>query len=340
MSTISDRYGFETLSQAVRNPALAFREISRIVTAPVRQYRFRQKYGQGCDIMAKDWDNLLILDACRFDIFKEINFISGDLDFVLSKGSHSEEFYEKNFEDKLYDDTIMISANPYTPIIAKNSFFRLKTTLGEDQTTGNKPRVDKIETDNGRAIEATHINNVHPERLNDIALDAVKEYPNKRLIVHYMQPHDPYLGKTAKEIRESFNEEGYKFRYWADPDRVSEHDPNGLMALATEGYLSSEEMVSVYKENLRIVLEYITELISTVSGKTVITSDHGELLGEQVGSKQFFHYNNMYVEELRKVPWLTIDSDNRRKITGGPPVSEDTVDENDLEEHLELLGYK
>jgi len=338
MSGISNQY--RKVIQAVHNPGLAFREIARITTAPLRRYLFRRKYGDGCDIMEKDWDNLLILDACRFDMFKEVNTISGELDFVMSKGSHSEEFYEKNFKDKSYNDTIMISANPYTPIIAEDAFFHLKTTLGGDRTVGDKPRVDKVETEDGRVIDATHIDNVHPERLNRMALEAIEKHPDKRLIVHYMQPHDPYLGRAAEDIRETFNENGYTFGYWADPDSVSDDDPNGLMTLAKEDHLSPEEMESVYKENLRIVLEYCSKLLSEIDGKTVITADHGELLGEQIGSKRFFHYNNMYVEELRKVPWLTVESNKRRKISKDTPISEDTIDERDLQEHLELLGYK
>lgn len=334
------RYNPEIVTEAVRHPKLAFREASRIATAPLRRRAFRREHGHGCDIMSRDWDNLLILDACRFDIFKQINSIPGDLDFVISKGSHSREFYRKNFQDRLYNDTVAVSANPYTPTMAQNSFFDLQTTFGEARTAEEKSRVDTIETDDGHTMEATHVDNVDPGRLNELAMGSLEQHPNKRLIVHYMQPHDPYLGETAADIRDSFGEDGYRFRYWADADSVSDDDPNGLMALATDGQIAPEQMKNVYKENLRIVLRYIEELLSKVGGKSVITSDHGELLGERVGSKRFFHYNEMYVEELRKVPWLVVDSTDRRKVTAETPVSEDTVDKADIDEHLELLGYK
>lgn len=340
MPTVSDRGSSSRLTWAAQQSELALREVSRIVTAPVRRYRFRQTYGTGCDVMSRDWDNLLVLDACRYDIFEQVNHLEGNLDSVISKGSHSEEFYKRNFEGELYDDTIMISANPYTPIVAANSFFHLKTTFERSKTAENKPRVSKVETDEGSLIEATHTENVHPERLNELGREAMEKYPNKRLIVHYMQPHDPYFGSTAEDIRESFNEEGIRFRYWADPDSVSDEDPPGLMNLARNGYLSPNEMVTIYKENLQMVLESVAELISDLDGKTVVTADHGELLGEQIGSKRFFHYNNMYTEEVRKVPWFTVQSGTRRQITGDTPVSNTSVEETDLEEHLELLGYK
>lgn len=335
-----NRGNLETVTEAVRNPELAFREASRIATAPLRRRAFHRNHGYGCDIMSQDWDNLLILDACRFDMFKQINSIPGNLDFVISRGSHSREFYQKNFQDKLYNDTIAVSANPYTPTMAQDSFFNLQTTFGETQIAEDKSRVDTIEIDDGHTMEATHVDNVHPGRLNELAMRSLEQYPNKRLIVHYMQPHDPYLGETAADIRESFSEDGYTFRYWADADSASDDDPNGLMSLATNGQISSEQMKEVYKENLRIVLRYIEKLLSKIDGKTIITSDHGELLGEQVGSKRFFHYNEMYVEELRKVPWLVIDSTNRRKVTAETPMSGDNINKADIDEHLELLGYK
>ncbi len=333
-------YNLGTVTEAVRNPELAFREASRIATAPLRRRAFCREYGNGCDIMSRDWDNLLILDACRFDIFKQINSIPGELDFVISKGSHSREFYRKNFQDRLYNDTVAVSANPYTPTVAQDTFFDLRTTFGDTQTAEDKSRVDTIETNDGYTMEATHVDNVNPGRLNELAMSSLERHPNKRLIVHYMQPHDPYLGEMAADIRDSFREDGYSFRYWADADSVSDDDPNGLMALATDGQIAPEQMREVYKENLRITLGYIKDFLSKIDGRTVITSDHGELLGERVGSKRFFHYNEMYVEELRKVPWLVIDSTDRRKVTAETPMSGDTVDETDIDEHLELLGYK
>jgi len=52
--------------------------------------------------MQRDWDNLIILDACRYDYFKEYNEISGDLEPVVSKASHSLQFMEKIFQEKNY----------------------------------------------------------------------------------------------------------------------------------------------------------------------------------------------------------------------------------------------
>ncbi|MDL0143566.1 hypothetical protein PNP83_00890, partial [Halobacterium salinarum] len=60
---------------------------------------FSSKYGEGAKVVEKDWDNLIILDACRYDYFKNANstnIIEGELGKSVSRGSHSREFMEKN----------------------------------------------------------------------------------------------------------------------------------------------------------------------------------------------------------------------------------------------------
>ena len=48
--------------------------------------------------MKEDWDNLIVLDACRYDMFKEINTIKGNLERGISRGSATSQFLIENFE--------------------------------------------------------------------------------------------------------------------------------------------------------------------------------------------------------------------------------------------------
>lgn len=41
-------------------------------------------------------------------------------------------------------------------------------------------------------------------------------------------------------------------------------------------------MQDVYRENVAYGLEYAQNLLEALDGKTVVTADHGELLGESV----------------------------------------------------------
>ena len=52
----------------------------------------------GINIFHEDWDNLIILDACRYDYFKQLNDMDGELEYRISRGSQSREFMRGNFQ--------------------------------------------------------------------------------------------------------------------------------------------------------------------------------------------------------------------------------------------------
>ncbi len=52
--------------------------------------------------MKEDWDNLVILDACRHDAFEDLNEIKGDLEKKASKASMTVEWLEKNLKEKVF----------------------------------------------------------------------------------------------------------------------------------------------------------------------------------------------------------------------------------------------
>ncbi|WP_148290927.1 alkaline phosphatase family protein [Halorhabdus tiamatea] len=332
----------------VSNPIKLLTELRNLKTLTelkfnnyVTKNHFEKKYGSGINIMQKDWDNLIILDACRYDIFKKHNIFSGELSRVVSPGGHSKEFYEKGFPNSPYHDSVMVTANPYTSVVAQDYFHDIVTTYTGERIIESNSRVESV-SNNGKVIEAGHVNNVHPKRVNEISIDQYEKNPNKRLIIHYLQPHDPYFGTKAKELRNKFRKQGFEFSYWTDHSSIEDDKNvvNGLMTLATRGYISDDVLKEVYEENLKFVLEYVADIVDELSGKTVITSDHGELLGEKVAGKQFFHYEGIYSSELRHVPWLSIEGDKRRQITKEGPQSHDKIDDKAVDEHLQMLGYK
>lgn len=74
----------------------------------------RFRYGSGTHVMDEDWDTLVILDACRYDMFERRVPFDGKLDDRYSLGSTSEEFLEQNFSDSTYHDTVFVNANVYS----------------------------------------------------------------------------------------------------------------------------------------------------------------------------------------------------------------------------------
>lgn len=270
---------------------------------------FRLRHGSGTHVMDEDWDTLILLDACRYDMFAERVPFDGDLQSRISLGSTSEEFLRQNFENGQYHDTVYVNANAFLP------------RLGYDQDETFHAVVDTMdEWDEELDVP-------HPETITDAAKEAHVEFPNKRIIVHYMQPHLPFIGEQGLELREHLSQRNV----WA-PFR----DGNGPFSV--------EELWTGYCENLEIVFNYVDDLLKAIDGKVVISSDHGNMVDERQGpiptKRMFGHPWGVYSEELVKVPWFVKEIGTRRRIRGDPPVLNQTYSEDLVNERLRSLGYK
>lgn len=293
---------------------------------------FNHKYGRGVNIIQRDWDNCIILDAMRYDIFADINPFDGQLSPVISGGGNSYQFVEHNFDGLELYDTVYVTANGWIEKLASDPFFAKKKTY-----------------DNFRRRYEKY----HPKNIKNLSLETYDNYPNKRLIIHFMQPHVPYLGSKADQIRNRLAiEEGIQFistkqvQSYQGYD-LSESEVNktlhSLLSAAEEGYISDKELREVYVENAEFVLEYVNEIQSELSGKTVITADHGELLGENAGilyNQRYGHGSEIYSPILREVPWLELDYTSRRNIIKDEPIMSESVDEEKVEQYLKSLGYR
>lgn len=279
---------------------------------------FKLKYGFGTDVMSEDWDTLVLLDACRHDDFKQINDIPGDLQSRISKGVDSAEFIRKNFVGNDFHDTVYVTANPHVNSIPNNTFHKIISDPLKNWDT--------------------ELQCVPPEAVTEAAIAAHQDFPNKRIIVHYMQPHDPPLGTTADQIRERFDIGG-------PVSEQQERDGDRIMELVAHGEVDEDLAREAYRETLDIVISDVRHLLQEISGKVVISSDHGEMFGEspyRFLGKLYEHYNNPRTIELCKVPWFVIvDDSERRDITSEVPREQSReMDDLDIERQLEALGYK
>lgn len=282
---------------------------------------YRWKHGQGIDVMVKDWDNLILLDACRFDYFQEVNHLQGRLSQVPSRGGHSWEFMEGNFVDRDLHDTIYVTANPHAEKLEDDVFYTVCTVL--DQWDADRETV-------------------MPEDVVSAALDAYEAHPNKRLIVHFMQPHEPWIGPTMEKIRERVSLTGWD-NYHGREDASNELQGINPWQAVRKGKVSESEMQQAYRESLQIVLDQVQELVNELDGKSVISADHGELLGERIGPflpRRFGHPHNIYLKESCLVPWLELPYDSRRDIVAEKPIGFERLDENLVEQRLEALEYR
>ena len=256
----------------------------------------------GNKIMNRDWDTCILLDACRYDYFQQENpYDSFKLTKEVSVGTDSKEFIKTVFSDREFHDTVYVTGNPFVSLLERDTFHNV--IIDDTWDVGNSQPTA------GQVTEA--------------AVRAHEEYPNKRIIVHYMQPHFPVHDPDF-----NYMNEGITYR-------KSQHWPTGI---------SRSELRDGYRANLNYVLSHVTEFINKISGKVVITADHGEMLGERatpIPVRTYNHFESLYVSELVNVPWLEIEDGSRREIYAEPPVeSVGTQTSDEMTSRLEALGYK
>jgi hypothetical protein len=180
---------------------------------------------------------------------------------------------------------------------------------------------------------------VRPDTVADAVRKANKEYPNKRIIAHFMQPHYPFVGDLGQELNQGGigrrNENGEIV------ERANDGDIWVKLQYSLEG-VSREKVWAAYKENLQLVLEEVKSLLNEIDGKTVVSSDHGNLVGDWIGpvpTRGYGHPPAIYVDELVTVPWLTVPGE-RREITVDDPVGHDQLEDTVVSDRLTALGYK
>lgn len=282
---------------------------------PLYRRIFEYRHGEGIYVMEKDWDNLILLDACRYDVFKHNSTLEGELTRVVSRGNASWQFIEENFAGKQYHDTIYVTANPF-----------VHTKLSEDTFYAVKTVVDDWDEDTGTVL---------PEDVTRTAIETANEYPTKRLIVHYMQPHAPHLGEIAQNI--DIQIAGWD-KYMGQEQKAKINEGITIWRLFKRGVLTRDQLRKSYIQNLHTVEDKLADLLKQLSGKTVITSDHGENLGESyAGFTQLGHRKD--TKECRFVPWLELEYDRRKEIVEEEPVGNQSPEGEYVNEKLRELGY-
>jgi len=272
-------------------------------------------------LMEEKWDYLIILDACRYDYFKKVyeKYLRGRLRLALSPASATSEWLKKTFTGK-YEDVVYISANPYinskgvdvVGFDARKYFHKIIDVwdFGWNETVGTVP----------------------PQAVNQAAVAAAHAHPDKRLIIHYLQPHPPYIWLSNKAPESILSPDKLRFGMYLLRNRIlkqlwltlsgESRFYQGALAqrvVWTIGNLfrslppppidealrkgGRRGLLRAYEYNVRIVLKHVAQLLSNLQGKIVITADHGELLGEK---NEYSHRPQHYVPHLVQVPYLEV----------------------------------
>lgn len=315
-------------------------------------------------VMQENWDYLIILDACRYDYFEKFceEYLSGKLEKRISLGSSTREWRDRNFTGK-YDDTIYISANPFI-----NSVKSVQGFLGADH-------FHKV-YDLWLNFWDENVGTVLPGVVTDQAISIIGANVVKRTIIHYVQPHEPYLsledlsgfalprseepvwrsaeGKRSNELSRKLFKLFKGILYWLGIRgnlllwrfrEVFNLPPENPMDAARRRH-GKQGLRDAYKENLKAVLSEVDRLVGELSGTIVVTADHGEMLGEW---GCYCHWNRARKKELLEIPWLVIKkgdktvhaeqtkAEKKQEIPQSP--EEQKKIEAELADRLKALGY-
>jgi hypothetical protein len=274
-------------------------------------------YGDAIEVAEKDWDNLIILDGCRLDLFEEwTNLDQFDtFDSISSYGSSTPEWTHQNFHGREFGDTVYVTSNPWTTRVAGDAFHEVIEVWREnfDEDLGTVPADPVMEA----------------------AYDAVEEYPNKRLIVHFMQPHAPFVSPE------------FEYTDWSPKSIVNENGGDTksrktVWEALRRGDIDRDSAWQGYGENLQYVMDRVKNRAPELPGRTVVSSDHGNMLGERswpVPLRIYGHPAGLRSSSLVDVPWAVFEGDRREIVDEGVTnVGTGNVDE--LEDRLAALGYK
>jgi len=288
---------------------------------PIRKKLFYRKYHRPTNHLKTDFDNMIVLDACRFDILSNLHNLPGELEFRYSLGCWTQEWIENCISDSQFTDTVYVVGNP--------RISRYEEYFHETIPVWDFGWDDKLQV-------------VPPDAVEEAALKAYRSFPNKRIIVHFMQPHVPFIGEFGRsEI--GIHDGDIKGKKIGSGKSVFNDEFIDSMELVRRGKINPKDAFRAYKENLEMVLPHINTLLNKFEGLSIVTSDHGELFGEvdpASESRKYGHPENTLEPELFKIPWLTYQNGRRKTLTTEPSSSKASIRENKINERLSYLGYK
>jgi hypothetical protein len=263
-----------------------------------------RRINYGTNVFEESWDVLIVLDACRWDLMREV---TSEYDFVdetttYSIASSSEEWMKKTFGGVDTSNVGYVTANPFSRQMLDGNDFLLLDEVWE-YAVG-----DEVQT-------------IPADAVTDRSIRAHRERDPDRLIAHYMQPHYPFVPNPMDKglPLEDFGNDNHE-DIW---DKLR------------RGKVSREEVWENYRANLKYVLDSVETLLGSVDGSVVITADHGNLLGD---FGLYGHPDYVPAPALKRVPWCRTHAEDDG--TYEPAEWTNEFVENDREELLRNLGYR
>jgi len=276
--------------------------------------------------LESEWDYCVVLDACRFDVFEDVygEYLDGRLEKRRSPGSSTPEWAYRTFTGT--HDIAYFSGNPFI----NGTGIPLNELAWGASCDYEWTATDHI----GEVIDvwlegwSEEFGTVTPEAMAGAFRDHAEAVARRdRTVLHYMQPHAPYLtrerGGKLTRIREGIANQDDRD---GDGDGALSRVGNNLrpyvesvlgdssfamkaglwMELGLGNVLregTREAAMTYHEENLRVALESVADLLPELDGSVVVTADHGEAFGEE---GVWEHHIETYIPPLVEVPWLRV----------------------------------
>jgi len=282
-------------------------------------------------IRETDWHALLVLDACRADAFHAT--CNGGAEVVRAPGVCTPQWVAAVGPELARRDALWVTANPVVDREVARLGLEVETVSAWQSLWGR--------------WTAQGIPSVHPLTINGLVVGmrgvpafvptAADRIPGARqnrargviradrpIVVHYMQPHSPYIGSPPLGLSRWGGSGGGAGGDFGAACHALQQPERAVRA----GDVSWADVREAYLGNLRLVWGAARRLAAILDGLVVITSDHGELLGEQIdGQPRFGHEGHWRHGRLFEVPWLAV-------APGASPQPDDS-----MQRKLEALGY-
>ncbi|MCT9097030.1 hypothetical protein [Haloarchaeobius sp. HME9146] len=266
------------------------------------------------NVFEEEWDVLVLLDCARPEFISEVEdeyeFLeSGASESTLvSVGSSSEHWLENTFVDTYADEiseTAYVTANPNSERTVSSSQFALLDEVWRDEWDPD-------------------LQTIPAEAVTDRAIEAARENDFDRLILHYMQPHPPFVPDMDIDAMR------------VTPPDKEEAGSNMRDLVLKDGYEPST-LWDAHVENLRYVLDSLEVLLRSLDADSVIISaDHGQAFGSW---GLYGHPSRVPLPALYTVPWVEVSATDTGEYVPDPERRATQRDE-DLDSKLEALGYR
>jgi len=271
------------------------------------EFFYKQRSRSGTPIWDREWDLLIVLDACRPDwlaaIQNEYSFIN-EIETISSVASHSEGWIQETFSEQYPEELrecLYISGNPY-----------------QSEVNAHPKRIENARQYTDYPAPPAHI-------LTDRAVKIARQMTWEKCVVHYMQPHMPFFRCVGES------------RYNVERIGIGGETEVSYYESYLSGDLDFDEFESIWLDNLRHALDEVDILLDNIDAeKVVITADHGQAQGEHF---LWNHRKGVAHPSMRKVPWVETTAEDTQGLD--PKTYEKRGhSKQELNEKLGALGYR